>query len=265
MTIEEFINYLNDDIIKDPRFEDFISSDKRTTIVDAKKTIDKSKKLIVSKKYSRAVLNTKYSYEDKDAYDFVNKIKNRVGEKKGIYVVGNSPMAVEMSKTFNGELNRITILTMLFIFLVVAVTFKDLIIPFILVLIIQTAVYITMSFISITGGSVYFISVLIVQAILMGATIDYAIVYTSYYLESRSKLDVKESLINAYNKSIHTILSSSSILIIVTLVVANFASAIAAKICETISQGTLASTILILFALPGTLAACDKLIVRKRV
>ena len=265
MTIEEFINYLNDDIIKDPRFEDFISSDKRTTIVDAKKTIDKSKKLIVSKKYSRAVLNTKYSYEDKDAYDFVNKIKNRVGDKKGIYVVGNSPMAVEMSKTFNGELNRITILTMLFIFLVVAVTFKDLIIPFILVLIIQTAVYITMSFISITGGSVYFISVLIVQAILMGATIDYAIVYTSYYLESRSKLDVKESLINAYNKSIHTILSSSSILIIVTLVVANFASAIAAKICETISQGTLASTILILFALPGTLAACDKLIVRKRV
>ena len=61
-------------------------------------------------------------------------------------------MAVEMSKTFNSELNKITIITMIFIFIVVAITFKDLIIPFVLVLIIQTAVYITMSAISITGG-----------------------------------------------------------------------------------------------------------------
>ena len=58
-------------------------------------------------------------------------------------------------------------------------------------------------------------------------------------------------------------MSSSSILIIVTLVVANFASAIAAKICETISQGTFAAVILILFILPGVLATCDKVICRK--
>ena len=59
---------------------------------------------------------------------------------------------------------------------------------------------------------VYFIALLVVQSILMGATIDYAIVYTSYYIESREKLNVKESVKNAYNKSIHTILTSSSIL-----------------------------------------------------
>ena len=97
----------------------------------------------------------------------------------------------------------------------------------------------------------------------MGATIDYAIVYTSYYRESRLTMGIKDAVINAYNKSIHTILSSSSILIIVTLIVAYFASAIAAKICETISQGTFASVILILFVLPGVLAATDKIICRK--
>ena len=70
-------------------------------------------------------------------------------------------MALEMSKTFNGELNRITILTMIFIFIVVALTFKDLIIPLVLVLIIQTAVYTTMSVISLSGGSVYFISLVL--------------------------------------------------------------------------------------------------------
>ncbi len=260
MTIEEFVKYLNSDIITDNRFDDFITSEKRNTITDSKKNVDKSKKLIVSDKYSRAVLNTKYEFENKDTYNFINSIEDKVGNKDDIYVVGNSAMAVEMSKTFNNELNKITILTMIFIFVVVAITFRDLIIPFVLVLIIQTAVYIIMSFISFTGGSVYFISLLIVQAILMGATIDYAIVYTSYYRESRLKMGVKDSIINAYNKSINTIISSSTILIIVTLVVANFASAIAAKICETISQGTFAAVILILFMLPGVLATTDRLI-----
>ena len=262
MTIEEFINYLNSDILTDSRFDDFINSEKRTTITDSKKTVDKSKDLIVSDKYSRVVLNTKYAAEDEDTYKFINSIQDEIGNNDDIYIVGNSPMAVEMNKTFNNELNKITILTMIFIFIVVAITFKDLIIPFVLVLIIQTAVYLTMSVISITGGSVYFISLLIVQAILMGATIDYAIVYTSYYRESRLTMGIKDSVINAYNKSIHTIISSSSILIIVTLVVAGFASAIAAKICETISQGTFASVILILFVLPGVLAATDKIICR---
>lgn len=262
MTIEELINYLNTDIVNNLKYKDFINDSMNNKIIESKNLINKSKGLIVSDNYSRAVLNTKYSAENKDTYNFINNLKNNFKDKKGIYVVGNSPMAVEMNETFSKELNKITLLTMIFIFIVVAITFKDLLIPLILVLIIQCAVYMTMSFISITGGSVFFISLLIVQAILMGATIDYAIVYTSYYKESRKKLNVKESIINAYNKSIHTIISSASVLIIVTLIVANFASAIAAKICETISQGTFISALLILLILPGVLASFDKLICR---
>lgn len=263
LTVEEVVNYLNDDILTDKRFSSFIDEDMKEKIVNAKDTINKSKNLLVSSDYSRLVLNTSYAPEDKETYKFINRLEKDLGDKEGIYIVGHSSMAVEMSKTFDAELNKITVLTMIFIFVVVAFTFKDLIIPFVLVLIIQTAVYVTMSCITISGGKVYFIALLIVQAILMGATIDYAIVYTSYYLEGRKKMNVKDSILNAYNKSIHTILSSSSILIIVTLVVANFASAIAAKICETISEGTLAAVILILFVLPGVLASCDKIICRK--
>jgi predicted RND superfamily exporter protein len=263
LTVEEFVNYLYKDILHDTKFIDFIDSEKKSTIKDSYKQIIDAKKLIVSSKYRRIVLNTKYSYEGEDTYSFVEKLKSYSENRDGMYVIGDSPMAVEMSKTFSNELDFITILTMIFIFIVVAITFKSLIVPLILVLIIQCAVYITMSAISLMGGHVYFISLLIVQAILMGATIDYAIVYTSYYKESRLTMNVKDSIINAYNRSIHTIICSSSILIIVTLVVANFASAIAAKICETISQGTFAAFILIVFILPGVLAASDKIICRK--
>ncbi len=265
LTVEEIVNYLNDVILKDEKYKSFLDKEMQGKIISAKDTISTAKELLVSKKYSRAILNTKYGKESKDTLAFVQKTIDEVGNKKGIYVVGDSPMALEMSKSFNNELDFITILTILFIFVVVAFTFKDLLIPLILVLIIQCAVYVTMAILSMAGSKVYFISLLIVQAILMGATIDYAIVYTTYYKESRETMSVQKAIINAYNKSIHTILSSSSILIIVTLIVSSFADAIAAKICETISQGTFCSVILILLILPGVLATCDKLICRKNV
>lgn len=260
LTVEEIVNYLNDELLPDEKYANFLDDEMTNTIEDAKEMITDAKKLLVTDKYSRAIINSKYGAEDEDTFKFIENIQNEVAKSDGVYVIGDSPMALEMSKTFNDELNYITILTMVFIFVVVAFTFKDLLTSLILVLVIQCAVSITMAILSIAGSNVYFISLLIVQAILMGATIDYAIVYTSYYKESRETLNIKDSIITAYNKSIHTILSSSSILIIVTLIVSVFSEAIAAKICETISQGAFCSAVLILFVLPGILATCDKFI-----
>ena len=265
MTVEEFVRFLNEDILQDERFTDFIEDDMRNDIIEAKDKIADARELIIGDNYSRVVLNTKFEPETSETYEFVQKVKDMLGEDVGeFYVIGDSPMSYEMSKTFDDELNFMTIITMIFIFIVVVVTFKSIIIPVILVLTIQCAVYLTMGILSFTGENVYFISILIVQSILMGATIDYAILYTSYYLEHRKNEGIKEAVIDSYNKSIHTILTSSSILIIVTLIIANFASAITAKICKTISQGTLCSTILILVLLPAVLAFWDRFIVRKK-
>lgn len=264
LTIEEFVNYLNNDIITDSKFKDFIDKKMENKIVDSKKKINSSKKLLVGKNYSRVVINTKYGMEDVDTMKFIKDLKNELKTTKNDnYLIGNSPMAYDLNKTFSNEFNLISILTMIFIFTVVAVTFKSVIIPLILTLIIQCAVYITMGILTLFGGDVYFIALLIVQSILMGATIDYAIVFTSYYLEYRGTYNKKGALIKAYNQSIHTILTSASVLVIVTFIVGFFANAIAAKICMTISQGTLCSTVLVLFILPGVLASFDKFIVKK--
>ena len=265
MTVEEFVNFLNNDVLQDERFTDFIEDDMRNDIKEAKTKIEDAKELLIGNNYSRIVLNTKFDLESPETFEFIKNAKDILGkELKDFYIIGDSPMAYEISQTFDNELNSITIITMIAIFIVVVITFKSITIPVILVLIIQTAVYLTMGILSIIGENVYFISILIVQSILMGATIDYAILYTSYYLEHRKNKGIKESIIDSYNKSIHTILTSSSILIIVTLIIANFASAIAAKICKTISEGTLCSTILILTLLPAVLASCDKLIVKNK-
>ncbi len=262
LTAEEIFTFIKDTVAENDYLMNFIPNEKRLSLLVSFNKVSNIKNIFVSDKYSRAVLNTTYKQEGKETYEFVKDINKKLGKEKGIYIVGVSPMAYEINKTFNSELNKITLITIIFIFIVVAFTFKDLIIPFVLVLMIQCAVYITMSYISITGGSVYFIAILIVQAILMGATIDYAIVFTSYYREGRLTKNVKDSILYAYNGSIRTIVSSASILIIVTLIVSNFATAIAAKICETVSQGTFCALLLVLLILPGVLATCDKLICR---
>lgn len=263
LTLEQLVNYLNDDILSDDMFKDFLDKDLKNKIKDANTKMRDAKELLVSDDYSRVIINTKYNFEGEETFAFVKSLKEKLNGDS-IYVIGDSPMAYEMSESFNDELNFITILTMIAIFVVVAITFKSLIIPFILVLVIECAVYLTMSYLSLTNTSVYFISLLIVQSILMGATIDYAIVYTTYYIEIRKMgKSIKDALIDSYNKSIHTILCSSSILVIVTLIVGNFASMIAAKICMTLSKGSLCSALLILFILPPILAVCDKLIIKK--
>ena len=263
LTVEKFVRYINDDILTDSRFDDFIDNEMRAKVSDAKTTIGDAKELLVGKDYNRAIFNTTLEAEGEKTYSFISAVKDHMNGKNA-YVIGDSPMALEMSKSFDGEMNLITVLTMIFIFVVVAFTFKSILIPIILVFLIQCAVYITMDTLTFAGGSVYFIALLIVQSILMGATIDYAILYTSYYLESRRTMDIKEALINSYNKSIRTILTSASILIIVTLIVGKFASHIAAMICKTISIGTLCSMLLMLIILPSMLACADKLIIKNK-
>lgn len=263
ISIEDFINYTSNKIFADSRFDDFIEDDMRSQVTDAKNTIQDNKEKLVGNNYSRIVMNTKFDVESDEVYDFIQKIYDNL-EGTESYIIGDSSMSYEMSKTFTDEFNYISILTMIAIFIVVAITFKSFTTPVVLVLIIQCAVYMTMGILGIFGDHVYFIALLVVQSILMGATIDYAIVYASYYIESREKLDIKESVKNAYNKSIHTILTSSSILIIATLLVGRFASGIVSMLCKTLSQGVLCSTILILIILPGTLAFLDKFVVKKK-
>ena len=262
LTIEKLINYLNDDILNDSKYQEFIDQEFKDKIKDAKKTIKEAKDNLVGSKYSRAIINTKLDAESNETFKFIKDVKKMI-KNKDVYFVGDSLMAYEMNDTFDGELNFITILTMISIFMVVALTFKSISIPTILVLIIQTAVFVTMGVLTLLGGSVYFIALLIVQSILMGATIDYAIVFTAYYEEVRKDYEQMEAVILAYNKSIPTILTSSSILIVATFTVGVFAQDIASKICITLCQGTICSVILIIFLLPSILVLLDKLIIKK--
>ena len=170
-----------------------------------------------------------------------------------------------MSRTFRSELNQITIITALAIFIVVVVTFRSVLIPILLVALIQTAVYATMVVISLSGSGIYYLALLMVQSILMGATIDYAILFTNYYREKRLEMSIPDALQEAFRGSLGTILTSGSIIILCTFILGYaFPNPTIGQICHTIAKGAAAALILVVFVLPGSLAALDKWLIGKK-
>ena len=268
LTVEQFIGFVADKVMPDSRFAERIDDEMRERIVDGRKMVSEAKNLLVGPQHYRALIETDLPAEGEQTFALIGDLKNALGPRNKLdyYMVGDSAMAYEMSQTFNDEMNFITILTMLAIFVVVVCTFKSLFVSILLVLVIQCAVFIVMAYLSLTGSSIFFIALIIVQSILMGATIDYAILFTSYYVENRSyyKMNIRDALISTYNRSINAVLTSASILIIVTAIVGNMAKAIAAAVCQAISLGTFCATLIILVLLPALLATLDRFIIKKK-
>lgn len=130
---------------------------------------------------------------------------------------------------------------------------------------VMSGVFVNVVVSGIGGSSLLYIAYLVVQSILMGAAIDYGILFANYYRTKRISMGVEESLRETYRCSTHTILTSGLILILVPGIMAILVSDLTiANIVKSISIGALVTVLLILFVLPGVLAFCDKIIIRKR-
>lgn len=267
MSLPEMIDYIAEDLMQDSLFAGYFDEDAKNSIADVRTQLAEGAAQLEGENYGRIILSTAYAEDSEETRAFMEKINTMSAEQmtEEYYLIGNSSMSYEMSQTFDGEMNKITLITAAAIFIVVALTFRSLLIPLILVLIVQCGVFATMTFIGISGGSIYYLALLIVQCILMGATIDYGILFTNYYRSHRKAMGIREALSAAYDGSLHTILTSSLIMIMVTGILGlTLSDPTIGAICLTIAEGALCATILILFLLPGLLASVDKVICSKK-
>ena len=253
-------------LASEPLFSTLLTNEQKAGIAKARKQLDDGVQQLKGEEHSRLTVTTKLTVESEKTSSFVKGLTELCNEKlSGEYhLIGNSIMVDEMESGFGREQLFITLLTAVSIFIVVALTFRSLAIPAILVLIVQCGVFITVSVLGTIGGSMYYLALLIVECILMGATIDYGILFTSYYREVRTTLSAKEAIVAAYKGSIHTILTSGTIMVLITAVIGPlFGNPTIEQIVRTLSVGCASAMFLILFVLPGILALCDRVIVRK--
>ena len=260
LTVHQFFNYLHDSVLNDERFKPFMTEEIRKTITDTAEMLDMGVKMLRGDTWSRMIINTTLPVESDATDEFLNVLtKAGEGLEGDYYLIGNSAMSNEMKNSFGKELFTITLLTAAAIFLIVLITSRSIVVPVILVLIVQCGVYITVTVVGLQGYSIYFLALLIVECILMGATIDYGILITSYYREKRKELPSLEALVAACNNSIHTVMTSGLIIVLITGILGyTYSDPTVAEICRTISTGSLSAILLILFILPGMLATFDR-------
>lgn len=131
---------------------------------------------------------------------------------------------------------------------------------------IQGSIWINFSFPFLTGTNLFFMSYLIVSAIQMGATIDYAIVITNRYLQLKTVLDRRAAAVEALNQSFPTVLTSGSIMTVAGFLIGKLSTdTIISSIGDTLGRGTLTSIVLVMTVLPQLLVLGDALIERTAI
>lgn len=219
---------------------------------------------LVGEEYSRFVLELTVPAEGEEAYAALDEIRDTIAgyyDRESIYLVGTATSNKDLSDAFAVDNAMITILTAVFVMIILLFTFQSAGLPVLLVLTIQGSIWINFSIPYLTNQPVYFLGYLVVSAIQMGATIDYAIVITSRYMELKHHLPLKQAMIETLNQAFPTILTSGSMLVAAGFIVGYVATnAVVSVLGIALGRGALTSIILVLFALPQTLLLGDLMI-----
>ena len=266
LTIPEFLGFVQEKLLPSKAFSTMADEKQKTAVDEMAAQIEDGEAKLRGEHASIMAVTFAGEAGSQEMFSFLDELDAWcVGNLKGEYhLVGDGPMAWEMSRGFHDELALITLLTAGTIYLVVALTFRNLLIPALLVLIVQCGVYLTVLATGLQGYSIYYLALLIVQCILMGATVDYGILFTSNYRHARARMGVAPALESAYVRSIHTVMTSGLIIVLVCGAIAMFGSdPTIGQICQTLSLGAACTIALILVFLPGILATLDRWVAGK--
>ena len=241
-----------------------LADDLEEKLSDAYSQISIAKKQLLGTEYTRFVLELGVPTEGEETYAALERIRSTVARYyniEDIYLVGNSTSDKDLSAAFATDNAIITVLTALFVMIILLFTFQSAGLPVLLVLTIQGSIWMNFSLPYLLDESVYFLGYLVVSAIQMGATIDYAIVITSRYMELKTYMSIKEAMVETLNQAFPTIVTSGSVLVAAGFIISDVSTnAVVAAIGLALGRGTLTSIALVLFALPQTLLVGDIII-----
>lgn len=215
--------------------------------------------------YSRMVVYLNLPEESEETFAFLGTIRSIIGRyyESDYYVVGNSTSSRDLSASFATDNLMISLLSAFFVILVLLFTFQSVGLPILLIVVIQGSIWINFSVPTITGTPLYFLGYLIVNAIQMGANIDYAIVISSHYQELKAHMPYKEAIIHALNSAFPTVFTSGTMMASAGLLIGNMSAQPVVSIMGTcIGRGTIISIFLVLFVLPSILVLGDSIINR---
>lgn len=242
-----------------------LDGDIQETLDDLFEQLNKAQLQLQSDKYSRLVVYLNLPEESDETMDFLNTMHALIAKyySSDTYIVGNSTNVKDLSSSFGEDNMLISVLSALFVVIILLFTFKSAGLPVLLIVVIQGSIWINFSVPTIQHESLYFLGYLIVNSIQMGANIDYAIVISSHYSDLKKEMRPKEAIIAALNEAFPTIFTSGTILAVAgALIGIMTTNPVIAAIGTCLGRGTVISIVLVMAVLPQILLIGDTIVER---
>lgn len=221
---------------------------------------------IVSDNYSRMVIAVDADYEGEETFELVQQVREIANKyyPDSYYLAGEGVSTYDLMNTVTADMLKVNLVAIGAVFIVLLLTLRSISLPIILVLSIETAIWLNLSCPYFAGSEIFYIAYLIISSIQLGATVDYAILMTDRYKENRQSLSKKEAVVQTVSDVSVSILTSGSVLTVVGLLLGYISTnQLLAQLGIFVGRGAIFSLAIVLLVLPGLLYLFDRLVIRK--
>lgn len=217
--------------------------------------------------YSRMVISVSVPYEGEETFALVENIRELANKyyPDENYLAGEGVSTYDLMDTVTDDMTKVNLVAIGAVFLVLLITMRSLAVPFILVIAIESAIWLNLAVPYFSGSTVFYIAYLIISSIQLGATVDYAILMTDRYKENRIKSGKREAVAETVADTAVSIMTSGSVLAAVGLLLWQISTnRLLAQLGLFIGRGAIFSLLTVLLVLPGLLYIFDRFVTGKK-
>ena len=241
-----------------------LESDMQKTIDDLYVQLHDAQLQLSTDNYSRMLVYLNLPEEAEETYAFFDVIKDEMAnyyDRDSFYIVGNSTSNLDLSSSFARDNIIISVLSALFVIVILFFTFQSAGLPVLLIVVIEGSIFMNFSFPYLQNMGLYFLGYLVVSSIQMGANIDYAIVISSRYLSLKQEMPPKKAIVESLNQAFPTIITSGTILAAAGVLIGQLSSdGVISSIGTCLGRGTIISIFLVMGVLPQILLLGDMIV-----
>lgn len=221
-----------------------------------------------TEQYARIMISVDSEQESEYAFACSEDLERVLKEyyPENSYMIGMTSTTMDIRDILTDDYNKVSLLSLAGVAIVVMITFHSVLVPILVIIPIEVAIYLNMTLPYIMGENMIYIGYIIVSCLQLGATIDYSILMTNNYLGFRKSCDKRQAQIQAISKSTLSILTSGGILTVVGYLLF-FTSSIQAisQVGRLVGRGAILSMVLVLSLLPALLTVFDKPIQKQQI
>ena len=224
-------------------------------------------KMLDNDKYQLVIVNSTYKLASNELASQIKEIEKLVKSyDKNSIIAGEGPLMNDLVTISDHDFRMVNYTSIIVIFIIMVLVLKQINLPIVLILTIEFAIFCNMSVAFYTNTTLPFIASIVVGTIQLGATIDYAILMSTKYMEERKSIkDKKEAMLKTLSLTVPSIITSALCFFAATFGVAAYTKIdMIGSICELLSRGAIISMLVVILILPSLLMVCDKFIIKNK-